>query len=306
MRIAFIEPHLLCVGGIRRIVEISNRMLKKGHEVELLTPKGKPCTWMPSQAPTFDMSRLKTETYDVTLFNLAEQYRLCLRSKAKLKVFWVLAAEAEYKNPAVPLAGLQQPGLTYFANSRYVEQYIKKHTRTKQDIPIIPGGINTEHFRHDPTVPKDFDVLYYGSPRPWKGTHLVEGALLGKSVKLLKMHGLNTPQEKMWHLYNRSTLFVSACQVEGFNFPILEAMSCGCPVVCTDDGGSRDFVRNNHNAVVVPRSPQGIWKGVAKLLADKSLRRALKAHGLKTAQHPKFKWQNVVDRFEQSLTKFLE
>ena len=111
------------------------------------------------------------------------------------------------------------------------------------------------------------------------------------------MYNDNTPLldtwDEMYKLYNQATIFVSAAFTEGFNFPILEAMRCGTPVVCTDDGGSRDFVHNNENALLVSRNMPGIHLGVRRLLNDKALRSKLRAGGLRQARKPKYTWDNV-------------
>ncbi len=107
MRLAFIEPHLHCVGGIRRIIETANRLIDMGNHVDIYTPNAAPCAWLPSKASVYKLSTLGKREYDIALFNLAEQYVWMKHAKAKLKVFWVLAAEAAYKNPAAPIAALK-------------------------------------------------------------------------------------------------------------------------------------------------------------------------------------------------------
>jgi glycosyltransferase involved in cell wall biosynthesis len=305
MRIGFIEPHMFCVGGIRRIVEVSNRLLKLGHDVKIFTPKGRPCTWLPNAVPISKLEKMKRYKFDVVIFNLAEQYKHALEAKAKKKVFWVLAPEAMYKPPTIPVVALQQ-NFHLIANSRFTVNYIKRYRKVKYDIPIIPGGINPDHFKYDPEIPKTHHVLYYGSKRPWKGAAIIENALMHlPKIRAMKMEGKGTPQHKMYKLYGSCTCYVSAGQVEGFGFPILEALACGTPVVCTDEGGNRDFIRSGHNAIVVPRSPIGIQQGILRILGDKDLRRRLRKAGLQTARHPKFNWDNVTRQFENTLKGLL-
>lgn len=307
MKICFIEPHLKAgIGGIRRIVEVSNRLQSFGHNVTIYTPTGNPCRWIKNSIPTFKLSKIHKKRFDVAIFNLAEQYPWMQKVNANQKVFWVLAAEAEYKHPKVPLKALYQPFL-FMCNSNYTKRYILRNCKQKinYNIPVIPAGINRDHFRYDPTVIKDYDVLYTGSKRPWKGTHIIEEALRSTQYKFLKMEGLNTPQEKMWELYNRCTCFVSAAQVEGFSMPDLEAFACGCPVVTTDDGGNRDFVVDGYNAIVVKRTAISIKKGIDTLIKNKVLRNKFRNNGLKSANDPKFTWENVTKKLEKALLEFM-
>lgn len=301
MNICFIEPGMHLCGGIRRIVEVSNRLQSRGHSVIIYTPTGKRCTWIDNKLDIRSLNLLKKDYFDVAIFNLAEQYKLAFEANAKKKFFWVLAPEAEYKTPAIPVKALTTGKFLFLANSTYVVNYIKHFVKVDYDIPVIPGGINPSHFKYDPTIPKTYHVLYYGSSRPWKGTDLIENALRPLKLKILKMDGLNTPQKDMYKLYNQSTIFVSACKKEGFNFPILEAMTCGCPVVCTDDGGSRDFVKHNINAIVAPRCISGIQGAIKKLIDNKDLRRKVRTNGLITARSPTFTWENCTNLLESAL-----
>jgi len=293
MNIAFIEPGLHLCGGIRRIIESANRLILFGHQVTIYTPTGAPCKWLSCTAPVKKLSKLVQTSYDAVIFNLADQYMWASKANATKKFFWVLAPEALYKEPTIPVKALKA-GFTLLANSTFTVTYIKKFLPKYGDIPIIPGGINPEHFKYAPMVVKEYDVLYYGSSRPWKGTMLIEQAIKSlPGVKVLKMEGLNTPQEQMYRLYSKCTCYVSAGQVEGFSMPPLEAMACGCTVVSTDDGGSRDFIVPEINAIRVPRSVSGIAAGIKRVLGDKILRRNLIKEGLKTASQERYNWDSA-------------
>ena len=306
MKIGFIEPGLHVCGGIRRIMEVSNQLVTLRHDVTLFTPRGLPCTWLPSKAKVKKLAVLPNEKFDVIIFNLAEQYKHANLANATVKVFWVLAPEALYKHPDVPRKALHQD-FYLIANSSFAVQYIQNHgPKVHYKIPIIPGGINPQHFKYDPLLPKLYHAMYYGSARPWKGTAIIELALGSTPyTKFLKMEGLNTPQDQLYKLYNSATVYISAGQVEGFNFPILEGMACGCPVICTDDGGNRDFVKDGVNAIVVRRTPHDIKNAVVRVLEDKSLRNALRRAGLTTAANTNYTWKNVTAKLLKLLTQLL-
>jgi len=250
-----------------------------------------------------NVSQALGESYDIAVFNLAEQYSTALKTKAKKRIFWVLAPEAMYKKPDIPIQALQHD-FFFVANSRFTSDYIKRHRSVDYEIPITPGGINPEHFRFDPKSPKTHHVLYYGSKRPWKGTSVIEAALSCTGLKILKMEGRNTPQKDLWRLYNRCNIYVAACQVEGFSMPELEAMYCGCNVICTNSGGNVDFV-NSKNAVIVDRTPTAINKAVHMLLNNRSLARRLRVEGRRTAAHKKYNWDNITRKFEIIMKKLL-
>lgn len=302
MKICFIEPGLHVCGGIRRILEVSNRLCKRGHQVFIYTPDGATPTWLPCLSTVRKLSKLNKTSFDTVVFNLADQYPIAIDAKATNKVFWVLAPEAEYKDPKVPIKALESD-FYMVCNSTYTQKYIKRFRRDlPYNPPIIWGGINRDHFRYDVNIPTEYHVLYYGSWRPWKGTSIIENALKHAPIKRLKMEGLNTPQNKMYTLYNRCELYLSANQSEGFSFGQLEAMASGCPVITTDDGGSNDYIVPNYNAVVVPRDATVIKDTVLRVLDNKPLRRKLRRNGLRTASENRFDWDRVTVQFEASIT----
>ncbi len=54
--------------------------------------------------------------------------------------------------------------------------------------------------------------------------------------------GQTLPFATMAQLYQAADLYVSPYIAEGFNLPVLEAIACGLPVVCTAGGSTDDFV----------------------------------------------------------------
>ena len=72
-----------------------------------------------------------------------------------------------------------------------------------------------------------------------------------------------TPHEVTWHgqstideifaFYHRArpSLFISCSESEGIPVSIMEAMSCGIPVLTTDAGGSRELIRGNGKCIPI-------------------------------------------------------
>jgi glycosyltransferase involved in cell wall biosynthesis len=77
-------------------------------------------------------------------------------------------------------------------------------------------------------LPKDaFLVLVTGGKE-------VQSLRLKENVKILS----SIPEEDLPALYSLARCFVSPSLAEGFNFPVLEAMRCGCPVIATNRGST--------------------------------------------------------------------
>lgn len=303
MKIGFIEPHLKIVGGIRRILEVTTRLKKFGHDVTIYTPSGEAQTWFDTTVSVKRLSKIHDISHDVVVFNLAEQYNICLQAKAKKKIFWVLAPEAYYKTVTIPVTALNQ-NFYLLCNSSYTRDYIKKYVTVPYEIPIIPGGVNPLHFRYDPTIQKNYHVLYYGSRRPWKGATLIKSAMQNTNLNVICMEGLKTKQVDMYKLYNSSVLYVSAGLAEGFSMPPLEAMACGCVVICTNEGGNMDYIKNGWNCILSTRDPNSIKRHVMNTLKDPKLIQTLRYNGLLTAKQSKFNWDNITKKFLSAVENF--
>lgn len=94
-------------------------------------------------------------------------------------------------------------------------------------------------------------------------------------------------------LYENAACFVYPSFYEGFGFPPLEAMSCGCPVIVSDRS-SLPEVCGNASLYCDPDDPRDIADKIALLLADESLRKELKAKGLLRARE--FEWKTAAGR----------
>ena len=84
-------------------------------------------------------------------------------------------------------------------------------------------------------------------------------------------------------LYTGATALLLPSLSEGFGIPVIEAMACGTPVVCSNVAPLRD-VAGDAAVLVDPHREPAIAAGLAALLADEGLRRRLAARGERRAQ----------------------
>ncbi len=110
----------------------------------------------------------------------------------------------------------------------------------------------------------------------------------------------HVPAEHMPALYALADLFVYPSLYEGFGLPVLEAMACGCPVVCSNLT-SLPEVAGEAALLVDPRDVQVLAEALRRGLTDRVLRGDLVARGL--AQAAAFNWEttacktlNVIER----------
>lgn len=305
LRIAYIVPHFRIYGGIRRIIEITNRLTERGHDVELLAWENTVCNWIEKKSPAFDIARIKHQRYDVICFSLETQHKDALRFKdhADLVVYYVLHYGALYKEPRMCKDSYAIPEFYKICNSNWTAKMVA------QDIDYLPyvvnGAVNPDHF-HVVDTEKEYDILCYGNDREWKGTRYIEKSAELAGLRLEKYDGKGLKQVDMAKEYSKARVFCSGSRLEGWNQPGLEAMACGVPLVITDDGGSREYAIDGYNCLVVPwAEPEAMAKAVRRVLGDDELRNRLIKNGLDTASL--FNWDRTTDKFESIvLTKLDE
>jgi glycosyltransferase involved in cell wall biosynthesis len=91
-------------------------------------------------------------------------------------------------------------------------------------------------------------------------------------------------------LLSGAWLFAFPSLYEGFGFPVLEAMSCGVPVVCSNCS-SLPEVAGDAALLVDPLDVMALSEAMAHLLADESLREDLVARGYEQAR--RFSWERA-------------
>jgi len=106
---------------------------------------------------------------------------------------------------------------------------------------------------------------------------------------------VNPSQKEIGNCLQRSDIFVCASLYESFCLPVLEAMMCGAAVITTDNGGVRDFVKDNVNAIVIEKnSISDMINKLTILINDKTLRYELVKAALVAAEE--FDWEHTTDK----------
>ena len=107
------------------------------------------------------------------------------------------------------------------------------------------------------------------------------------------------PSSKMPEFYNAANAYLVTARVEGGPVPLLEAMSCGVPVVTTPVGTALDFVRDVHNGLTVPIDNVGATvDAIERIHRDRGLASRLGAAGRETILE-NLQWKNTVLKVDQ-------
>jgi len=136
------------------------------------------------------------------------------------------------------------------------------------------------------------------------------GPFSARELKILKelgihsnAHVVNTNDHIMPQLYANARAFVFPSLYEGFGFPLLEAFSCGCPVVASDTS-SLPEIGGDAALYFDPRDPGSLLHAVESVLTDDQVREIFVRKGLlrvnefsweKTALDTKKVYQNVLN-----------
>jgi len=94
--------------------------------------------------------------------------------------------------------------------------------------------------------------------------------------------------EDLPSLYSGAEIFLYPSLYEGFGLPVLEAMSCGSPVI-TSNLSSLPEVAGDAAILVDPMNVEEIVQAMEKLLRDRELRKELKRKSLERAKF--FSWE---------------
>lgn len=105
--------------------------------------------------------------------------------------------------------------------------------------------------------------------------------------------------ESLVSLYNLATALVFPTLYEGFGIPPLEAMQCGCPVICSNTSSLPEVVGDSA-LLIDPTKPEEIALALTKI-TDQKTAFQFREKGLLQAK--KFSWKNSAKKLLNLLTK---
>jgi glycosyltransferase involved in cell wall biosynthesis len=140
----------------------------------------------------------------------------------------------------------------------------------------LPGGLRD-----------DTELLFFSrepSPRP-----AVAAAMADPAVRFVPRPGT----EELVTLMNLATVFVFPSWYEGFGLPLVEAMSCGAPVIASTRGSIPEVLGGAGLLFDVER-PAELTHHLRAVLESESLRQDLRARGLSRSRD--FSWRTTALR----------
>ena len=153
----------------------------------------------------------------------------------------------------------------------------------------LPNLINAFEIIAD-NVPHDLVILV---STQWQNSELISNihnSLVNHRIRLIKG---DLPRTDLNQFLNEADLFVFPSLYEGFGFPVLEALACGCPTITTDIS-SLPEVTGEAALLVPPDNPQALGEGMEQVLTDNDLQSTLRKRALTQAK--KFSWKNTAEQ----------
>jgi len=148
-------------------------------------------------------------------------------------------------------------------------------------------------------IKKEYKLVLAGF-KGWENKEIM--ALIEKNQENIHYLGFISDQE-LSIVYNLASLFVFPSFYEGFGLPVLEAMACGTPVVCSN---SSSLPEVGGDAVVYcdANNIDDITDKVTQVLNDTKLQKSMKLSGLQRAKE--FTWEKSARQHKELFKKVLD
>ncbi|MCB9018447.1 MAG: glycosyltransferase [Prevotellaceae bacterium] len=123
---------------------------------------------------------------------------------------------------------------------------------------------------------------------------------LQEETKKLKINDITIfagKQNDTWKYYNAADCFILSSAWEGFGIVLVEAMSCGLPVLATNAGGCSEVINDNRFLVEVGNHKELSKKMISIYRLDSITLSLLKERNIKRAKT--FALSNILDKWEE-------
>lgn len=135
-------------------------------------------------------------------------------------------------------------------------------------------------------------MLAIAGRRGWLYEHVfqaVEEYRVADAVRFLDY----VPEDELTALYSTADVLAMPSAYEGFGFPVIEAMACGTPVVCSNGGALPEAAGDA--ALIVPVDDiAALADALVAVTSETSRQEAMRARGL--AHAAEFTWERVARR----------
>jgi glycosyltransferase involved in cell wall biosynthesis len=229
---------------------------------------------LPPLVLTFHLAYASGGSFYTTLFGIA----------------WKLSLYASKRYDAIVLVDPSQ------------EPYFLEYGIPQDKLTIIRNGVDTERFKpreSDEVGDKTVEFVYVGRLSYDKGVNILLESfkdyhrenpksrltLVGDGMLKFQIDDFNEngsirwlgsiPHEKLPQVLQNSDVFVIPQNIGGLGLSVLEAMSCGLPVITTAIGETTKLLSSNEGVLVEPMNKAAVVDAMHQLADDNQLRKSM-------------------------------
>lgn len=188
-------------------------------------------------------------------------------------------------------AELENKGVAHRASRPYI-LFVGGRYYYKNFIRLCRAFTSSERLK------RDFALAVFGGG-PFTPEEKTEISSLGISDSIVSLSGGDA---ELIAAYRNAHLFVYPSEREGFGLPPLEAMSLGCPVICSDSTSLPEVV-GDAALCFNPQSEEEMTAQMERLAYDSGLRDELIERGLERSKM--FSWKRCADETMAVYSKVL-
>jgi len=216
----------------------------------------------------------------------------------------------------------------YAACSNYIAK--KAEDIVKRPVHTIYNGVDTKFFEPKKVKKEDkLIILFMGALLMWKGFPYLLKAFkniekkiknaelwiagigvdgpkirdLAKNLGLRKVRFLGfIPQKQLPFIISKCDVFIVPSPEEAFGITIIEAMSCGKPVISTNASGPKEIITKDCGFLIKPSSSKAIEETILNLKNYDLIKMGEKA---RRRVENNFTWQHAVDSLMKIYKKMI-
>ena len=177
---------------------------------------------------------------------------------------------------AASLMGVSRPYILFVGN-------LKPHKNLKTLLRAFAQTCAHSDF--------DLQLAILGDDRKWKPGLVSESTSLGLAERVI--FGSHVPYDDLPWVYAAAEILVMPSLIEGFGLPVLEAMACGTPVVCSR-AASLPEVAGDAAEYFEPTSVDDLAMAIERVLRSSQFQVTLRSKGLERARL--FSWEEFANR----------
>lgn len=133
-----------------------------------------------------------------------------------------------------------------------------------------------------------------------------ESWLKGKLEKYERVHFLKYNSNESFEVHkDKDIAVIPTVGSEGTSLSLLEAMACGCAVICSNVGGMTSIVIDNYNGMVIEPTSKQLYLALKKMIENKTFREAIARKGRETVEKG-FSKENWEKKWEEVLINMIE